>query len=147
MSTKMPGKGQVALPGLVGVMPGRGVIMMPPVSVCHHVSTMGHLPPPMFSWYHSHARGLMGSPTEPSNLNDERSCFSMGSVPCFMNARMTVGARVARRTLELDGGRPVAKGPVDKVGVPCNPADVGLAPVDVVLFKVEDPLGRGLDLR
>ena len=92
MSTKMPGKGLVALPGLVGVRPGRGAIMMPPVSVCHHVSTTGHLPPPMFSRYHSHARGLMGSPTVPSNLKDERSCFSMGSVPCFMNARMTVGA-------------------------------------------------------
>src|SRR5215218_2450948 len=58
-----------------------------------------------------------------------------------------IRAGVARRTLELDGGRPVAQGPVHEEGVPCDPADVGLAPVDVVLFEVEDPFGRGLDLR
>jgi hypothetical protein len=34
----------------------------------------------------------MGSPTVPSSLKDERSCFSIGSVPCFMKARITVGA-------------------------------------------------------
>ena len=37
----------VALPGLMGVAPGNGLIMMPPVSVCHHVSTMGHRALPM----------------------------------------------------------------------------------------------------
>src|ERR687885_1127652 len=88
----MPGKGRGSLPGLVGVMPGRGAIMIAPVSVCHHVSTTGHLPPPTFSRYHSHALGLMGSPTVPSSLKDERSCFSMGSVPCFRNALMAVWA-------------------------------------------------------
>jgi hypothetical protein len=31
------------------VMPGKGVIMIVPVSVCHQVSTTGHLPPPTFS--------------------------------------------------------------------------------------------------
>ena len=39
-----------AEPGLVGVAPGSGEIMMPPVSVCHHVSTIGQRPPPIFSW-------------------------------------------------------------------------------------------------
>ena len=43
----MPGNGCVAEPGLVRVMPGNGVIRMAPVSVCHHVSTIGQRSPPM----------------------------------------------------------------------------------------------------
>ena len=39
-----PKNGKVALPGLVGVTPGKGVNILPPVSVCHHVSTIAHLP-------------------------------------------------------------------------------------------------------
>ena len=38
----IPKKGSVADPGLVGVAPGNGEIIIPPVSVCHHVSTIGH---------------------------------------------------------------------------------------------------------
>ena len=72
----MPGSGNVAEPGLVVVAPGSGEIMMAPVSVCHHVSTMGQRSPPMTWWYQIHASGLMGSPTEPSTRSDERSCFS-----------------------------------------------------------------------
>ena len=51
----MPGNGKVALPGFVVVTPGSGVIMIMPVSVCHQVSTIGAVPPPMCSWYHSQA--------------------------------------------------------------------------------------------
>ena len=47
IAASTPKKGSVALPGLVGVAPGRGVIMSEPVSVCHHVSTIGQRPPPM----------------------------------------------------------------------------------------------------
>src|SRR3546814_5881409 len=36
-----PKNGLVADPGLVGIAPGSGEIMMPPVSVCHQVSTIG----------------------------------------------------------------------------------------------------------
>ncbi len=36
-----PKKGRVAEPGFSLVAPGRGVMRMPPVSVCHQVSTMG----------------------------------------------------------------------------------------------------------
>src|SRR3546814_12369517 len=61
----MPGSGKVAEPGLVVVAPGSGLIMLAPVSVCHHVSTIGQRPPPMLSWYHIHASGLIGSPTLP----------------------------------------------------------------------------------
>ena len=45
--------------------PGSGVIMWPPVSVCHQVSTTGQRPPPMTSLYQRQASGLMGSPTLP----------------------------------------------------------------------------------
>ncbi len=40
-SGRMPGRGRVAEPGLTGTAPGRGEIRMPPVSVCHQVSTIG----------------------------------------------------------------------------------------------------------
>jgi hypothetical protein len=53
-------------PAWSGVMPGSGVIMCPPVSVCHQVSTIGQFARPMTSRYHIHASGLIGSPTVPS---------------------------------------------------------------------------------
>src|SRR5438477_2205219 len=87
-----PKKGSVALPGLVGIAPGSGVIRIEPVSVCHHVSTIGQRPPPIFLWYHIHASGLIGSPTVPSRRNDERSCFAGHLSPQRMNARIAVGA-------------------------------------------------------
>ena len=73
-------------------MPGSGEIMMPPVSVCHQVSTIGQRPPPMCSWYQIQASGLIGSPTVPSSRSDERSCFSAYCGPHFMWARIAVGA-------------------------------------------------------
>ena len=36
-----PKKGRPALPGFMSWAPGRVVIMTPPVSVCHQVSTIG----------------------------------------------------------------------------------------------------------
>jgi len=87
-----PKNGRVQLPGFVAVMPGSGVIMMPPVSVCHQVSTIGQRPPPMTSWYHIHASGLMGSPTVPSNRSDDMSCFFGSASPQRTKARMAVGA-------------------------------------------------------
>src|SRR5436190_9866881 len=91
-AASMPGNGWVADPGLVVVMPGSGVIMMWPVSVCHHVSTIGQRSPPITLWYQAHALGLIGSPTEPSRRSDERSCFSGYSSPHLMQARIAVGA-------------------------------------------------------
>ena len=66
----MPGSGNVAEPGFNVVAPGSGLIMIAPVSVCHHVSTTGQRPPPMYVWYQIHASGLIGSPTEPSRRSD-----------------------------------------------------------------------------
>ena len=95
----MPGNGNVALPGLVVVTPGSGVIRIMPVSVCHHVSTMGACPPPMWSWYQSQASGLIGSPTEPRTRSVERSCLAGYDSPCFMKARIAVGAQYRMVTL------------------------------------------------
>ncbi len=88
----MPGNGRVADPGFVAVMPGSGVIMIMPVSVCHHVSTIGHRSRPMLTWYHIHASGLMGSPTDPRSLSVLRSRLVGHSAPHRMNARIAVGA-------------------------------------------------------
>ena len=66
--------------------------MMPPVSVCHHVSTMGQRPPPMTRWYHIHASGLIGSPTVPRSLSEERLCLFGHSSPHLTKVRIAVGA-------------------------------------------------------
>src|SRR4026209_2264537 len=87
-----PKNGSVALPGLVGIEPGRGVIMIAPVSVCHHVSTTGQRSPPMTFQYQTHASGLIGSPPEPRRRSDDMSCLAGSSVPHRMNARIAVGA-------------------------------------------------------
>ncbi len=88
----MPGKGNVAEPGFVSVMPGSGVIMIAPVSVCHHVSTIGHCSRPITLWYQSHAFGLIGSPTDPSSRSELRSWLSGHCAPHLMHARIAVGA-------------------------------------------------------
>ncbi len=92
-SANTPGNGCVAEPGLVAVMPGSGVIMMPPVSVCHHVSTIGQRSAPITLWYQSQAFGLIGSPTEPSSRRLLKSCFPGQSAPHLMQARIAVGAQ------------------------------------------------------
>src|SRR4051794_21067282 len=91
-SAPTPGSGRVADPGLVTVTPGSGLIMIAPVSVCHHVSTTGVRSPPMFVRYQIHASGLIGSPTEPSRRNEDRSCAFGMSSRHFMNVRIVVGA-------------------------------------------------------
>src|ERR1700681_2685183 len=88
----MVGKGLVADPGLSVVMPGRGVIRIMPVSVCHQVSPSGARLPRMCSRYQIHASGLMGSPTVPSRRSELRSYLAAYSGPHFMWGRMVVGA-------------------------------------------------------
>src|SRR5258705_1178793 len=92
-SASTPGNGNVALPGFVVVIPGSGVMRIMPVSVIHQVSTIGQRPPPMFSWYQSHASGLIGSPTDPRRRSDDRSRLFGYSAPHFMNVRIAVGAQ------------------------------------------------------
>ena len=73
--------------------------MIWPVSVCHQVSTTGVRSPPMTSLYQRQASGLIGSPTEPRTRSDVRSCARGISSPCFMNARIAVGAQYRMLTL------------------------------------------------
>ena len=80
----------MAEPGLVSVIPGSGVIMMGPVSVCHQVSTIGQRSPPITLWYQSQALGLIGSPTEPSSRSEEIG--PRGLAPHFIKVRIAVGA-------------------------------------------------------
>src|SRR5882724_9353040 len=87
-----PKKGRVAEPGLVGVAPGKGVINIPPVSVCHQVSIIGQRFLPIVSLYQIQASGLMGSPTVPSKRSELRSCLLGHSTPHFINALIAVGA-------------------------------------------------------
>src|ERR1041385_2099207 len=86
-----PKNGSVALPGFVGIAPGKGVIRIVPVSVCHHVSTIGQRRRPIFLWYHIHASGLIGSPTVPRRRSDERSCFATHCSPQRIKARVFRG--------------------------------------------------------
>src|SRR6185437_5606879 len=88
----IPKNGRVAEPGFVGTAPGIGEIMIDPVSVCHHVSTMGQRLCPIFSRYHIHASGLIGSPTVPSKRSESNLYLSTNSLPHLMNARIAVGA-------------------------------------------------------
>ena len=44
---EIPGSAFIADPGLPDVTPGSGLIIICPVSVCHHVSTMGAFSAPM----------------------------------------------------------------------------------------------------
>jgi hypothetical protein len=89
---RMPKNGHAADPGFSGVAPGSGLIRIPPVSVCHQVSTTGQRPSPTTLWYHSHASGLIGSPTEPSRRSDLREAVFTGASPSRMSARIAVGA-------------------------------------------------------
>src|SRR2546430_12218792 len=98
-SGKTPGSGSVADPGFVGTAPGNGEIMIIPVSVCHHVSTMGQRFLPMISRYHIQASGLIGSPTVPSSRR-LASLWRLGySLPHLMKGRMAVGAGEKMLTL------------------------------------------------
>ena len=69
-----------------------GVIIIAPVSVCHHVSTIGHKDLPTTLKYHSHASGLIGSPTVPSTLKDFLEDEVTNSSPCAIKALSAVGA-------------------------------------------------------
>src|SRR4029078_4052921 len=100
ISGTTPKTGRVAEPGLSLVAPGNGVIRMPPVSVCHQVSTIGQRSSPTTRWYHYHASGLMGSPPEPSSRKLFREVFFTGASPPCISARIAVGA--VEKILSLD---------------------------------------------
>src|SRR5699024_3605787 len=99
ISTSMPGRARWAAPGLASVTPGSGEIMIPPVSVCHQVSTTGVRSPPITRRYHVQASGLIGSPTLPSTRSEDRSYSAGISSPHFMKVRIAVGAAYSVVTL------------------------------------------------
>ena len=76
-----PGNGNVACAGLCGVTPAKLEIIIPPVSVCHQVSTIGHFSFPIFLKYHCHASSLIGSPTVPNTFNELKSLLFTKSKP------------------------------------------------------------------
>src|ERR1043165_599187 len=92
ISTTTPGNGFVTEPGLVGIAPGTGAIIIDPVSVCHQVSTIGHFSLPIFSKYQIQASGFKGSPTLPKSLKLDKSFLSSHSSPHFIKERIAVGA-------------------------------------------------------
>jgi hypothetical protein len=47
MTGSTPKNGRLALPGFNVCAPGKALIKIPPVSVCHHVSTIGQRVLPM----------------------------------------------------------------------------------------------------
>src|SRR5690606_4357804 len=112
---------------MVGVMPAMGEIRMPPFSVCHHVSTMGAFPLPIFSLYQFQASSLIGSPTLPSLRILLRSLLSTYSSPAAINDRMAVGAvyRIFTLCLSTTSQKRPASG---QVGMPSNINEV--APCD-----------------
>ena len=82
----------MAEPGFIEWIPGIGVIMIEPVSVCHQVSAIGQRPSPTTLKYHSHASGFIGSPTLPRTRRDLRDVDLTKSSPLLINARIAVGA-------------------------------------------------------
>lgn len=62
-----PKKGRVAEPGLRGVAPGNGVMRCEPVSVCHQVSTIGHLLSPTTCMTDTHGTGRHAVPHRQQN--------------------------------------------------------------------------------
>src|SRR3954454_15408872 len=96
-----PGKGSVANVGLAGVTPAKLEIKIPAVSVCHQVSTIGHLFLPICSSYQCHASSLIGSPTVPNILKEDRSLPCSGCSPKPIKLRIAVGAVYKILTLNL----------------------------------------------
>src|SRR6187399_1056067 len=87
-----PGIGNVAPEGFAGVTPAKFEIRQAPVSVCHQVSTIGHLFLPICSSYQCHASSLIGSPTVPKTFKEERFLPSSGFNPKPIRERIAVGA-------------------------------------------------------
>src|SRR3546814_16045377 len=77
--------------------------MIPPVSVCHPVSTTGQRASPTTSWYQRQASGLIGSPTLPRRRSDLREVLRTQSSPSRISARIAVAAvyRIVTECLSL----------------------------------------------
>jgi hypothetical protein len=65
---------------------------MPPVSVCHQVSTIGQRSLPISRRYQIHASGLIGSPTVPSSRSAIEVVLARPLAAPLHEARIAVGA-------------------------------------------------------
>src|SRR3989337_3183689 len=88
-----PGIALGAEPGFSGMVsrPGNGDRIAPPVSVCHHVSTIGHFSLPMVLKYHIHTSGLVDSPTVPNNRRVDKLNEFRISLPYLIYILSAVG--------------------------------------------------------
>src|SRR6476659_435561 len=118
-----PGSGNVAQDGFAGVTPARFEIRQAPVSVCHHVSTIGHFFLPICSSYQCHASSLIGSPTVPNIFNEERFFPCNGPRPKPIKLLMAVGAvyKIFTLNLSMISQNLPASG---HVGIPSNISEV-----------------------
>ena len=148
----MPGIGRWAEPGSRSVTPGSGLIMMPPVSVCHHVSTIGALaaadvlavPEPRLGVDRLADRAeqpqrrqveLRRDVVAPLHERPDRGGRGVEDRDLVLLDDLPPAALVrgVGRALVDHLGRAVGQRSVDDVGVAGHPADVGGAPVDVGL--------------
>ena len=161
ISGTTPKNGRVAEPGLSLVAPGSGVIRMPPVSVCHQVSTIGQrlvadhavIPLPGFridrladraEQPQALARGLLHRLVAGLHQRADRGRRGVEDVDLVLVDDVPepriVG--IVRHALEHQRGGAVGQRPVEDVAVAGDPADVGGAPVDVAVVIVEHVLMR-----
>ncbi|MDQ1169977.1 hypothetical protein QE392_001781 [Microbacterium proteolyticum] len=136
---------------------------MAPVSVCHHVSTMGVLSPPMISRYQTHASGVDGladRTQQPQRRQVEllrnvaadlherpdgrRSGVEDGDAVLLDQLPPASGMRRVGGSLVQQLRRAVGERSVRHIRVAGDPADVGRAPVHIGLgvHVVDDAVGE-----
>ena len=163
ISGMMPGIGSVPDPGLAGTAPGIGAMRMPPVSVCHQVSTMGQRPLPITRLIPFPGGGI-DRLADGAEQAEARKIVRVGPMVALADQRADRGGRSVENAdaillddappaveLRIIGsafvhhaGRAGRERPVDDVAVAGDPADIGRAPVGVFFLEIEDPLhGRG----
>ncbi len=155
----MPGSGRVAEPGFKGVAPGSGEMRIPPVSVCHQVSTMGQravahdivIPEPGLGidrladraqQAQRRALGALHRPIALAHQGADRRGRGIEDVDLVLvdDLPEARGIRIVRHALEHQRGGAVGQRPIDDIAVAGHPADIGGAPVDIALVIIEDVL-------
>ena len=143
------------------VAPGSGVMRMPPVSVCHQVSTIGQRPSPT-TWIIPLPRFRVDRLADAAEQAQRRAARALHEgvaraheradrrwrgvedvhLPLVDDLPEARHRRVVRHSLEHQRRRAVGERPVEDIAVPGDPADVGGAPVDVAVVIVEHVLVR-----
>ena len=146
----MPKKGRPAEPGFIAWAPGRVVIMIPPVSVCHQVSTIGTaavadrppVPEPGLGIDRLADRAeqadraeivLLHRPFALAHQGADRGRGGVEDVDLVPLDRVPEAAavRIVRHAFEHEAGRAVGERAVDDIAVAGDPADIGGAPEDL----------------